>query len=99
MFPLPEAGAAASVTEIGSIIGSIGSGGAGGAILMIIVGLILKSKAKQGRDGSGCLGSKIPVVQPRGFCFPSRSQLWSQHRASDGRPDTLKRSGDDLSSA
>jgi len=35
MFPLPEAGAAASVTEIGSIIGSIGGGG--GAILMIIV--------------------------------------------------------------
>jgi hypothetical protein len=37
VFPLPEAGAAASVTEIGSIIGSIGGGGGGGAILMIIV--------------------------------------------------------------
>jgi uncharacterized membrane protein len=46
MFPLPETGAAASVTEIGSIIGSIGGGGVGGAILMIIVGLIRKSKAK-----------------------------------------------------
>jgi hypothetical protein len=37
MFPLPEAGAAASGTDIGSIIGSIGGGGVGGAILMIIV--------------------------------------------------------------
>src|SRR4029079_10919391 len=43
---VPEAGAAAGGTDIGSIIGSVGGGGVGGPILMIIMGLIRKSMSK-----------------------------------------------------